>query len=212
VSLLSELAEHKIDGSVVYVTVDDVLYRLETVSTLALLRAGTAYVEGVTAIRAEMDTADEATEAAIRQGAAEGDADRLVAEWRARKQQRALEAHRRVVSTTEGAQAYLERVSAYTVAAVSGMGRPPEVAERVDPDVPGVIYHGSEQPAEVDEVVLVDVPRPSRGAADALRQHAAAGEWPLWHVPVDVRGVLAGFAAQLAGGRAEMATPFRACS
>lgn len=210
---LMELAKATTRAGTVYVTVDDVLYRLETVSTLALLKAGTAYVEGLAAIQREMEAEDVESEAAIRAGAAtEEDAERMVAEWRERTKARALEAHRRAIATPEGAESYLERVSAYTVAAVTGLGAPPEAADRIDPAVPGVIYHAHEPPAEVDDVQIVDEPRPAKGAAEAKIAHAEAGQWPLWAVPIDVRAVLAGFAAQLAGGRAEMAAPFRACA
>lgn len=211
-SLADQLAASVARGRVAYVTIDEHLYRIESVDSMGLLRAGLAYVEGVRAAAAA-DPVDPQTEASIRaESATEEEAEARLKDYRTRTRERALRMHAAAVATPEGAAAYAERVHAHVMAGVTGVGMPAERAERADPAMPGVIYHGTECSDDVLSVSVVDEAQPSGPTGDAIRAHVEAGTWPLWAISPAARAILAGLVAQLAGGRADVVAPFRACA
>lgn len=206
----ASLVERAIRRRVSHVTVGDVLYRVESVDAAKLAGVGHAYLQGLAEALPEVTSDAEATIRA--ESADEAEAAARIAEYRERERDRAMRAHRAVLATEAGAEAYLARVRAYVLAGVTGLGEPPEALTSPAPGVPGVEHHGAswEPPTPLARVRIVDVPPPDgEPVADVLRRHADAGEWPLWAVPPADCAILATVIAQLAGGRADVVAPFR---
>ena len=193
-----------------YVTVGAVLYRIEAVDTVKLASVGLAYLQGLREAMPEVETEAEASIRA--ESASAEEASERLADYRERERKRALRMHQAAISTPDGAAAYLERVRAFVLAGVTGIGEAPEAIPDAAPGVPGVEHHGSdwEPPAPLARVRLVDAPRDdSTPMAEALEAHAAADEWPLWAMDPAACAILATLIASLAGGRADVVAPFR---
>lgn len=197
-----------------YVTVDQVLYRLESVTGADLAAAGAAYIAG---IAAHVAVADAEEDAAVAGGEAAMGAspEQVAAKLRQVRDERArtwAARHAAAVREPGAAESYVALCRAYVVASVTGMGRSPAPAPRLAPGLPGIEMHpaGWAPPEEVlpCRIVVEDAP-PSADQPAALRAHAAAGRWPLWALE-DAAVIAIGQAAQtLAGGRAGIASPFR---
>ena len=197
-------------GKVTHVTVGAILYRIEAVDAAKLAAVGVAYLEG---LRAAVDPVSVETEGTIRaESQSEEEAEERIEDYRAREKARAMRMHRAALSTSEGAAAYMERVQAYVMAGVVGIGEAADVPESPEAGIPGVIHHGVDwRPvAPLSPVRVVNSPRdPAEDMEAALRRHGDAGEWPLWAMEPTDCAILATMIARLAGGRADIVAPFR---
>lgn len=203
------MVQAAIRRSVSYVTIGPVLYRVQAVDAVKLAEVGLAYLQGLREAEPEVVTQ---AEAQIRAEAASAeDAEAKIATYKERERDRAMRMHRAAIATPEGAAAYLERVRAYVLAGVTGMGEAPEVPESVSEGVPGVIHHGAnwEPPEGLSRVTLEDAPQPEGPIGEVLEEYARQNLWPLWALEPATCAILATLIASLAGGRADLVAPFR---
>jgi hypothetical protein len=204
---LAQLAEAM---SCRYLQVDGYLFRLESVDSARLAAVGVAFLEGIAAHlhAAQADEEDRAEHEAAMAGATPQQAQEAREAYAEETRKAARRAMLETLKTSEGLASYRARCRGYAMAAVTGMGVPVSPMERPGPSVPAVELHPATfRPAagQVEDARLVE------GAeGESVAQHADRGEWPIWALPPEVVEVVGMTAAQLAGGRAALALPFRA--
>lgn len=194
-----------------YLVIDDRVYRLESVTSAALLRAGFPHLEGVSAVSSARDedlvqaAGDEVLACGGTEEQAEVKREAMRTELAATSAKRTAER----LATPEGREHYARAVQAYAIAAVSGIGAAPEPLLRDDPKTPAMALLPAAARAEVYPARLVDVPRDDRPADEVGAELAEQGLVPLWAVEPTALAYLGATASMLAAGRAASVAPFR---
>jgi hypothetical protein len=196
-----------------YLTVDRLIFRLESVTSASLAGVGLAYLEGMQAQASVVDGEEEAIAA---EAAMLGeDPAAQVEAYRERQRELNAKRHKLATSTPEGKRGFLDRVHAFAAASVSGVGEAPEAALPLVPGIPGAVLHpvGYAPPMPIEAARLSLAPFVE--GTPPMEQIRAAGErnevlaWAIGDAIVEYLGMIA---ANLAGGRAAVVAPFRACS
>lgn len=195
-----------------YLVVDNRVYRLESVDSAALLRAGFPHLEGVSVVASakEEEVALGAGDDVLAVGGTEEQAE--VKRKAMREELAAAARHRTAqqLATAEGQQRYVKAIIAYALASVSGIGPAPVPLERQDPGEPAiellppdVIFDG------IHDARLIDEPRSEAEPRKQAAELAARNLVPLWAIEPKVIAQIGATAAMLAAGRAATAAPFR---
>jgi hypothetical protein len=192
-----------------YLTVGVWIYRLRSVDSAALLGVGHAYLAGIEQhLRLAEEGGLPSILAEMRQvGASEEAIAKASADYQADVTIRRQRAHLQAISTPEGAAAYRERVEAFALASIVGIGPAPVRLEAV-PGLMPIERHPIGYSAPTEPVRVVRAPPPVDRYADAMA-YVERGEWPTWMIPAQHLEAIGLIAAQLAGGRAASVAPFR---